>query len=171
MLEHVCARCGEFLLLFPAENIAFIEPVATQTRFARWVGRWPRRRGEEVVLDLRRLLGVAAPMPAEQGVTLRWRSTAGARQALLLVDAVEEIVHCYAGDLIDVALLPRRLRPLCDQVMRDPSGHLRLRVKSDVALPFEHFAERRSYARALLAVSVASATGPGDRSSRIVVSG
>ena len=171
MLEHVCARCGEFLLLFPAENIAFIEPVASQTRFGAWVGRWPRRRGEEPVLDLRRLLGVAAPAPAEQGVTLRWRSTAGARESLLLVDEVEEIVHCYAGDLIDVALLPRRLRPLCDQVMRDSSGRMRLRVKSDVALPLDRLSERRSYARALLAVSGSSASGPGDRSSRIVVSG
>jgi hypothetical protein len=150
MLEHVCARCGQFLLLFPAENIVFIEPVPAATRFSDW--RW-RRRGAgqaEPVLDLRRLLGVPEPAPAEEGVTLRWRSTNGARSLQLLVDAVEEIVNCYAGDLIDVALLPRRLRPLCDQVMRDPSGRLRLRVKPDVQLPLSFAADRRRYARALL---------------------
>jgi hypothetical protein len=150
MHEHVCARCGGFLLLFPAENIAFIDPVPAQTRFGDWLRRRREARAGEAVLDLRRLLDVPAPAPAASGVTLRWRATAGARQQLLLVDAVEEIVHCYAGDLIDVALLPRRLRPLCDQVMRDPSGKLRLRVKPDVQLPMERLGDRRRYARALL---------------------
>jgi chemotaxis signal transduction protein len=149
MNEHVCARCGDFFLLFPAENIVFIEPVPGQTRFGDWLHR-SRGAVTEPVLDLRRLLDVPAPAPPENGVTLRWRATAGARQLRLLVDAVEEIVRCYAGDLIDVPLLPRRLRPLCDQVMRDPSGRLRLRVKADVELPFERTSDRRRYARALL---------------------
>jgi hypothetical protein len=149
MHEHVCARCGDFLLLFPAENIVFIEPVPSQTHFSDW--RHRRRAGlAEPVLDLRRLLGVPAPSPPENGVTLRWRATVGARQLQLLVDAVEEIVHCYAGDLIEVPLLPRRLRPLCDQVMRDPSGRLRLRVKPDVRLPLELPSDRRRYALSLL---------------------
>jgi hypothetical protein len=154
MREHVCARCGDFLLLFPAENIAFIEPVPSQTRFSEWTRR---RRGiaAEPVLDLRRLLDVQAPTPPESGVLLRWRTQratdgAGGRQLSLLVDAVEEIVNCYAGDLIEVPILPRRLRPLCDQVMRDPSGRLRLRVKPDVRLPFERMSDRRRFARSLL---------------------
>jgi hypothetical protein len=155
MREHVCARCGNFLLLFPAENIAFITPVAGQIQFSDWLHR-RRAAGSEPVLDVRRLLCVPAPAPPELGVMLRWRSTAGTRQLLLLVDAVEEIVHCYAGDLIDVAILPRRLRPLCDQVMRDPSGRLRLRVKPDVRLPFERLSDRRRYAQALLAAEAAS---------------
>jgi hypothetical protein len=149
MHEHVCARCGDFILLFPAENIVFIEPVPLQTRFGDWLQR-RRAAAAEPVLDLRRLLDVPAPAPPQNGVTLRWRATVGARQLQLLVDAVEEIVHCYAGDLIDVRLLPRRLRPLCDQVMRDPSGRLRLRVKADVELPFQRLGDRRRYARALL---------------------
>lgn len=154
MREHVCARCGDFLLLFPAENIVSIEPVPGQTRFCEWMRRG-RARVAEPVLDLRRLLGVAAPSPPENGVTLKWRATSGAPQLRLLVDAVEEIVHCYAGDLVEVPLLPRRLRPLCDQVMRDPSGRLRLRVKPDVRLPFERPSDRRRYARSLLTTSPA----------------
>ena len=149
MREHVCARCGEFLLLFPAENIEVIEPVPGQSRFGEWLQR-DRARRAAPVLDLRRLLGVRDPAPPEGGVTLGWSSTDGARQLRLLVDAVEEIVHCYAGDLIDVAILPRRLRPLCDQVMHDPSGRLRLRVKPDVHLPFERPHDRRRYAQSLL---------------------
>jgi hypothetical protein len=149
MREHVCARCGDFLLLFPTENIVFIEPVPSQVRFCEWMRRRPASAAEPV-LDLRRLLGVRAPTPPENGVTLSWRSTDGARQLSLLVDAVEEIVNCYAGDLIDVPILPRRLRPLCDQVMRDPNGRLRLRVKPDVQLPFERPSDRRRYALSLL---------------------
>jgi hypothetical protein len=158
MHEHVCARCGDFLLLFPAENIVFIEPVPSQTRFCEWTRRAARTqgRGARAVLDLRRLLGIGTPAPPENGVTLSWRSTDGARQLQLLVDAVEEIVHCYAGDLIEVPILPRRLRPLCDQVMRDRSGRLRLRVKADVQLPFERPSDRRHYARALLATGLAA---------------
>jgi hypothetical protein len=150
MREHVCARCGDFLLLFPAENIQAIEPVLGQRRFGAWV---ERRRGAraEAVLDLRRLLDVRTPAPAGEGVILRWRATTGARQVSLLVDNVEAIVNCYAGDLVDVAILPRRLRPLCEQVMHDPSGRLRLRVKPDVQLPFERHGDRRRYVRALLA--------------------
>jgi hypothetical protein len=149
MREHVCARCGGSLLLFPAENIVFIEPVPSQTRFCDWIHRG-RASAFEPVLDLRRLLGVRAPAPPEDGVTLKWRSTDRARQLTLLVDAVEEIVNCYAGDLIDVPILPRRLRPLCDQVMHDPSGRLRLRVKPDVELPLERVSDRRRYALSLL---------------------
>jgi hypothetical protein len=150
MREHVCARCGEYLLLFPAENIVFIEPVAGGTRFADWTRRARPAKGLEPVLDLRRLLGVAAPAPPQNGVILRWRATSGPRQQSLLVDAVEAIVNCYAGDLIEVPILPRRLRPLCDEVMHDPSGRLRLRVKPDVRLPLDSPAARRSFVLALL---------------------
>ena len=151
MREHVCARCGDFLLLFPAENIDAIEPVLGQRHFGAWVKR--RRGGEraEPILDLRRLLDVRTPAPADEGVILRWRATSGPRQVGLLVDNVEAIVNCYAGDLLDVAILPRRLRPLCEQVMHDPSGRLRLRVKPDVQLPFERAGDRRRYVRSLLA--------------------
>jgi hypothetical protein len=154
MREHVCARCGDYLLLFPAENIEAIEPVLGQRHFGRWTERKRPHGGEhaaEAVLDLRRLLDVRAPASADDGVILRWRATRGPRQACLLVDNVEAIVNCYAGDLVDVAILPRRLRPLCEQVMHDPSGRLRLRVKPDVQLPFERAGDRRRYVRALLA--------------------
>jgi len=148
MREHVCARCGESLLLFPSENIERIAPVPSETRFCAWARRGSGAHAR--VLDLRLLLDVNAPAPAEGGVTLEWRSTDGARRHTLLVDAVEEIVNCYEGDLITVAILPRRLRPLCDEVMHDPRGGLRLRVKPDVALPFERVSDRRRYARALI---------------------
>jgi hypothetical protein len=152
MREHVCARCGDYLLLFPAENIETILPVLGQRHFDAWTAR--RRDGRaQPVLDLRRLLDVSAPAPAGEGVLLSWRAVDGARRIRLLVDAVEAIVNCYAGDLVDVAILPRRLRPLCEQVMHDPSGRLRLRVKPDVQLPFERAADRRRYVRALLATS------------------
>jgi len=148
MREHVCVRCGDLLLLFPAENIGAIEPVLGQPRLYEWTLR-ARRGGVEPVLDVRRLIGALAPR-AQHVVILRWRSTDGARQLSLLVDAVEAIVNCYAGDLIDVPILPRRLRPLCDQVMRDPSGQLRLRVKPDVDLPLERPDDRRRYVRSLV---------------------
>jgi hypothetical protein len=150
MREHVCARCGDFLLLFPAENIVMIAPVPSQTRFCAWRLR-RRASGLEPVLDLRRLLSVATPAPPENGVTLKWRATDGTRQLKLLVDAVEEIVNCYDDDLVVVPILPRRLKPLCDQVMRHPSGRLRLRVKPDVQLPWTRPSDRRHYARSLLA--------------------
>ena len=150
MREHVCARCGDYLLLFPAENIEAILPVLGQRRFGAWVER-RRDAPAQPVLDLRRLLDVRAPAPADEGVILSWRAVSGARQMSLLVDSVEAIVNCYAGDLVDVAILPRRLRPLCEQVMHDPGGRLRLRVKPDVQLPFERAADRRRYVRALLA--------------------
>jgi len=149
MREHVCARCGDYMLLFPAENIEFIEPVPPQMRFTPWIRR--RRGGEFTpVLDLRCLLAVRQPLPAQNGVILTWRASSGGRQLGLLVDAVEAIVNCYAGDLIEVPILPRRLRPLCDQVMHDPSGRLRLRVKPDVSLPFERLSDKRRFALALL---------------------
>ena len=151
MREHVCVRCGSFLLLFPSENIRFIEPVSGRVQFSTWTRR-VRRSAAEPVLDLRRLLDVPEPAPAEEGVTLRWRSTDGGRQSTLLVDAVEAIVNCYAGDLIDVPILPSRVRPFCDQVMHDPRGGLRLRVKPDVRLPLEQPGELRRYARSLLAM-------------------
>ena len=163
MQNHVCARCGEYSLLFPAENVAFIEPVAVETRFFAWRHRDRGAKGAPV-LDLRRLLGVRTPAPPEEGVTLRWRATDGARELLLLVDAVEEIVNCHAGDLIEATFLPRRLRPLCSQVMRDPRGGLRLRVKPDALLPLDRPSDLRSFARALLARRVAGADGPrGER--------
>ena len=155
MSEHVCARCGVWLLLFPAENIAFIEPVPSRTHFGAWLER-NRASVTSSVLDVRRLLGVRAPKPAEDGVTLRWCSTDGARQLTLLVDEVEEIVNCYAGDLIEVPILPRGLRPFCDQVMHDPRGQLRLRVKPDVRLPLGLPSERRRYARSLLTMQTAA---------------
>jgi hypothetical protein len=161
MREHVCARCGECLLLFPAENIVFIEPVASQTRFCQWKHR-SRSSTAPPLLDLRRLVGVPAPAPPEDGATLQWRSTDGVRELTLLVDAVEEIVNCYEGDLIEVPILPRRLRPLCDQVMRDPHGRLRLRVKLDVRLPLERPSDRRRYALSLLTpVEGANVSGGG----------
>jgi hypothetical protein len=160
MREHVCVRCGDYVLLFPAENVASIRPVAIGTRFGAWVGRC-RARTAPPVLDLRRLLGVGAPAPAEDGVTLRWRSTDGAREVTLLVDAVEEIVNCHAGDLIDAAILPRRVRPLCDQVMHDPGGRLRLRVKPDVHIPLERPSDRRRYALSLLATLAEAADERG----------
>ena len=154
MREHVCARCGDFLLLFPAENIVLIEPVPLHTRFGAWIHR-RRPSTAEPVLDLRRLLAVLHPVSPEHGVTLQWRATTGNRRIRLLVDSVEEIVNCYAGDLIDVPILPRRLRPLCDQVMRDPGGGLRLRVKPDVKLPFERMGDRRRFALSLLTMGSA----------------
>ncbi|HXI60965.1 MAG TPA: hypothetical protein VNO55_33120 [Polyangia bacterium] len=150
MREHVGTTCGEWLLLFPAENIVFIEPVLGQTRFCGWLHR-NRATVSEPVLDVRRLLGVPEPRPPQDGAILRWRSTDGARQLTLLVDAVEEIVNCYDSDLIDVPIVPRRLRPLCDQVMNHASGRLRLRVKPDVQLPLALPGERRRYALSLLA--------------------
>jgi hypothetical protein len=150
MREHVSARCGEYSLLFPAENIGFIEPVPNGACFCEWIHR-SRASVAPPVLDLRRLLGVRTPTPPEEGVTLRWRSTDGARQLMLLVDAVEEIVNCHVGDLIEAPILPRRLRPLCDQVMHDSRGRLRLRVKPDLSLPLERPSDRRRYALSLLA--------------------
>jgi len=150
MREHVCARCGDLRLLFPAENVGSIEPVFDQGRLCAWTQR-PRRGAAEPVLDVRQLLGVRSPR-AEHVVILRWRSTDGARQLDLLVDAVEAIVNCYEGDLIDVPILPRRLRPLCDQVMHDPSGRLRLRVKPDVQLPLDRPGDRRRYVRSLVTI-------------------
>jgi hypothetical protein len=161
MREHVCARCGDWLLLFPAENIVIIEPVPSQTRFCEWMRR-SRSTVVEPVLDVRRLLGVPAPAPPEHGVTLRWCSTDGKRQLTLLVDGVEEIVNCYAGDLIEVPIVPRRVRPLCDQVMHDPSGRLRLRVKPDVHLPLDRPGDRRRYALSLLTKLADGARGTGD---------
>ena len=149
MREHVCARCGDYLLLFPAENIDAIQPVPGHTHFGEWTQR-ARSLSLAPVLDVRRLLDVSAPAPPQNGVILRWRSTGGTRQLDLLVDAVEAIVNCYAGDLVEVPILPRRLRPLCEQVMHDPSGRLRLRVKPDVQLPFERPGDRRRYVRSLL---------------------
>jgi hypothetical protein len=122
MLEHVHARCGDYHLLFPTENVGFIETRAGRKRMDR----------SEVVIDVRRLLGTAMG----NGVAaLEWRSTDGSRRATLIVDAVEEIVKCNPADLIAAPFLPPRLRPLCDCVMRGPDGRFHLRVKLDVAYP------------------------------------
>jgi hypothetical protein len=118
------------------------------------------------VLDLRRLLGVLSPAPAEEGVTLLWRSTDGARQILVLFDAVEEIVNCHATDLIEATIVPRRFRPLCDRVMHDPRGTFRLRVRLDVQLPLERTSERRLFARSLLAQSSVPVLPPPGEDSR-----
>jgi hypothetical protein len=147
MAEHVVVRCGGHALLFPAENIGLIEPAP-----ASLAPRAPHDpRADEIVIDLRRLLDVADLAPVERCVTLRWRSTDGAREATILVDAVEEIVDCRPLDLISTALLPARLRPLCDHVMRDGRGGLRLRVKADVALTLRGREDRRRLLASLLA--------------------
>lgn len=147
MQEHVCARCGAYILLFPVENVGFIEPVPAQARFT---ARQREHRALELVIDLRRLLGIASPAPIERCAMLKWRSKDGARQATLLIDAVEEIVNCQSGDLIEIPFFPARLRPLCDKVMRDPRGGLRLRVKPDAVLNMTLPEDRRLLAGALL---------------------
>lgn len=147
MQEHVCARCGEYILLFPVENVGFIEPVPPQSRFR------PRQRDHkqsELVIDLRRLLGIPNPQPTERCALLKWHSTDGTREVTLLIDAVEEIVNCQPGDLIEVPFFPARLRPLCDRVMRDPRGKLRLRVKLDAVLEMTLPEDRRRLIDALL---------------------
>jgi len=101
MREHVGASCGAWLILFPVENIVSIEPVQNQTRFCGWRYRNRANVGEPV-LDVRRLLGVPEPGPPEDGVSLQWRSTDGARRLTLLVDAVEEIATVEGVDLLFV---------------------------------------------------------------------
>jgi hypothetical protein len=128
MLEHVHARCGDFHLLFPTENIGVID-----TRFKLPGSRRTRTDPNQIVIDLRRLLGTPIVPAEDEGVaTLEWRSTDGRRRALLTVDAVEEIVRCSPADLIAAPFLPPRLRPLCDCVMRGPDGRFHLRVRLDV---------------------------------------
>ncbi len=146
MQEHLCARCGEYTLLFSVENVGFIEPVPAQAWF---IPRQRQHRGRELYIDVRRLLGIVEPTPFERCVMLCWRSTDNARQATLLIDAVEEIVNCRPGDLIEVPFFPARLRPLCDHVMRDPRGTLRLRVKPDVTLAMSLPEDRRLFMGAL----------------------
>jgi hypothetical protein len=154
MEEHVAVRCGEYSLLFPAENVGLIEPVPADTKLVP--GRGHRGTGE-LLIDLRRLLGVASPLPVERCVMLRWRSTDGAREATLIVDVVDEIVNCHPGDLISAAILPARLRPLCDQVMRARRGALRLRVKPDVILTMRRREDRRRFIESWLTRATAPA--------------
>jgi hypothetical protein len=154
MQEHLCARCGEYTLLFSVENVGFIEPVPAQARF---VPRQRQHRGSELYIDIRRLLGISNPAPFERCVMLKWRSKDGARQATLLIDAVEEIVNCQPGDLIEVPFFPARLRPLCDQVMRDPRGTLRLRVKPDVQLAMDLPEDKRLLMEAMFSRETAAA--------------
>jgi hypothetical protein len=129
MLEHLHARCGDYHLLFPSENIGVIEAVPSH-----FVERGKRDRSGEVVIDLRRLLG-AATIPVDELSTFEWRSTDGSRRAVLVVDAVEEIVRCHVTDLIPAPFLPPRLRPYCDSVMRGSGGRFHLRVRLDVVYP------------------------------------
>lgn len=146
MSEHVSIRCGAFRMLFPTENIGFIEvsPVPFH--------RPARRRAVDqahLMLDLRILSG-ATEEASDHGVMLQWRSTDGKRAIELIVDAVEEIIDCGEDELRPAPILPKRLRPVIDRVMRAQSGAFLLRVIPDVNLPLTSVSERRLYARALM---------------------
>jgi hypothetical protein len=146
MSEHVSIRCGPFRILFPTENIGFIE--ASPVPFHR-----PARRRDvdqaHLMVDLRVLSG-EAEAASTHGVMLQWRSTDGARAMQLIVDAVEEIIDCQEEELRPAPILPKRLCPLIDRVVRAPSGAFLLRVVPDVDLTLRSVAERRLYARSLM---------------------
>lgn len=149
MLEHVAARCGEFRLLIPAENVAHIEPVAPGATFAPWTER-DRLSRSSPLLDLRRLLEARGGVDKASRVRLRWQANDRRFGIDVLVDAADAIVDCRQADLVDARLLPARLRPLCSQVVPDEGGLVRLRVKPDVVLAMPGRRERRRFVDALV---------------------
>ena len=148
MAEHVHARCGEYHMLFPTQNVGLIETAPCRFLCSACV-RGKMDRNAEVIVDLRRLLSVPAFPTDHAPATFEWRSTDGRRRAVLVVDAVEEIVECSAADLIPAPALPLPLRPLCDSVMRGPRGRFHLRVRLDVEFPARN-SDLRRFVRSLM---------------------
>jgi hypothetical protein len=178
MMDHVSARCGPYRLLFPSRNIEAIVTLGEEVSLlpvpprARRGGSSEAAEPEFPTLDLGRLLdpatgrsrwsGQTAPhgtAAERQRIQLDWVSTDALRRVALIVDAVDEIVASPLQHLERVALLPARLLPLCDGVLRDPDATCRLSIRPDVEWPLATFAERRLWRSAWVRLASPAKTG------------
>jgi hypothetical protein len=181
MMDHVSARCGPYRLLFPSRNIEAIVTLGEEVSLlplpprARRGGASDAAEPEFPTLDLGRLLdpatgrsrrsgpttphGTAAERQRIQRIQLDWVSTDALRRVALIVDAVDEIVASPLQHLERVALLPARLLPLCDGVLRDPDATCRLSIRPDVEWPLATFADRRLWRSAWVQLASPAKTG------------
>lgn len=170
MMDHVSARCARYRLLFPSRNIESIVTLGEDVRFVPVLRhRSTPESPAYPTLDLARLLGATAhparKSPAPVGdsapdrprIQLEWVSTDSLRRAALLVDAVDEIVASHLQHLERVSLLPARLQPLCDGVLRDADATCRLSVRLDVEWSMAAFTDRRLWRGAMVRIDPLSA--------------
>ena len=151
MIDHVSARCDKFRLLFPTRNIEAIIPLPSPARIAPLSA--PHKNGPEVIaVDLRRLLNARIPEGQSSCIRLNWVSSDFERRAILIVDAVDEIVNSPHGQLLKLPLLPPRVLQFCDGLLHDPDGTYRISVRPDVSWPLKPLSEGRLWRRALVAL-------------------
>lgn len=152
MIDHVSTRCDKFRLLFPTRNIEAIIPLPSPTSIAPL--RASHKNGPEVIaVDLRRLLNARIPEGPTSCIRLNWVSSDFERRAVLIVDAVDEIVNSPHGQLLRPPLLPPRVLQFCDGLLHDPDGTYRLSVRPDVFWPLKPLSEGRLWRRALVALA------------------
>lgn len=151
MIDHVSARCAEFRLLFPTRNIEAIISVPSPTRIAPFSGA--HKNGPAVIaVDLRLLLNARISEGQSSCIRLNWVSSDFERRAILIVDAVDEIVNSPHGQLLKLPLLPPRVRQFCDGLLHDADGTYRISVRPDVSWPLKPLSEGRLWRRALVAL-------------------
>jgi hypothetical protein len=164
MMDLVSFKCGPYRLMIPSRNVESIRLLDEQvhpTRISRLRRNERPHPGNPYrcpVLDLRPLLGVSSTPSVSTRIQLDWVSTDAERRAVLLADAVEEIVASQMTHIERVPFLPKRLTGLCEGVMRDSDATYRLCLKLDAQWPSRSMSDLRAWRRALVTVGSLSAS-------------
>lgn len=149
MIDHVSARCDQFRLLFPTRNIEAIVPLSFPARITPLASA--RKHPSEVIaVDLRLLLNARISEGQSSWIRLNWVSTDFERRAILIVDAVDEIVNSPHGQLLRLPLLPSRVLQFSDGLLHDPDGTYRISVRPDVSWPLKPLSEGKLWRRAMV---------------------
>lgn len=150
MLDHVSTRCASYRLLFPSRNIESITPLRAPASPLGYQEPVHSARGH-LAIDMRRLLG-GAELEASAAIRLDWVSTNQEHRAVLLVDAVDEILSSRHVQLTPLAHAPRRVKALCEGVLVSADGTFRLGIRLDALWPTALFGDRRLWRKSLVSV-------------------
>ncbi len=163
MSEHVATRCLNYRLLFPGRSIHSICALERGAVLPRQIPRKQIRPALPVV-DVRKLLQPGCSPNTDSCAGLHWLSDDGEYSAFLIVDAVEQIVHCDDSSLCPLPALPRRISNLCDLALRIPDGTFSVRVRTSAHWPMQDRSQKRDFLNALVALSREAAENISDLS-------
>ena len=160
MSEHLSIRCLHYQLLLPGGSVQSIRALAAEDILPRPIN--PASRSERLAcprLDLRKFLhpnDFHSPSPS---AGIHWISEDGSQNIFLVVDAIDRIVHCLEEDLRPLPPLPKRLRTLCDALLRLPDGTAIVRLSSKASWPMLSTADKRHFLKALVRIRPEASEG------------